>query len=83
MVRGLGSASFLFFRGGQPLSSPEAGVGVMFSGTGDVLADDLCEDEGEGYEFGKMSERSSGGGDGEGERTEGAELNGELAPSEP
>jgi hypothetical protein len=55
----------------------------MFSGTGEVFAEDLCEDEGEGYEFGKTSDRSSGGGEGDAERIEGAELNGELAPSEP
>lgn len=46
---------------------------LIGSGNGDALADERCDEDGDGYE-----RRNSGGGDGE---RDSAELSGELEPS--
>ena len=47
VVRSFGSANFRLLRG-RELSSLAGGVEAIWSGAGVVLADERCEDEGEG-----------------------------------
>lgn len=54
-MRSLGSSIFRFLRGRSSSSLLEGGEG-MFSGAGEVLAEERLEDEGEGYERGRASE---------------------------
>jgi hypothetical protein len=47
-VRGLGSEIFLLLAGGGWSASQGGGAVVMRSGTGDVVADDRCDADGDG-----------------------------------
>lgn len=73
VVRSLGSASFLFLRGGASSSLLDGGDGIS-SGAGEVLAEVLQEDDGEMYECRLEKDRLiSEGGVGDRDKTETSE----------